>query len=76
MSKYRIENLPAILITIISVILLIGTLIGFIIKKQDVLVKETDEYLYYKEYKIYNLDSCVYKYHKPIIYDGINNQQI
>ena len=35
------------------------------------LVKEDNEYLYYKEYKIWNLDSCIYKYHKPITYEGI-----
>jgi hypothetical protein len=35
------------------------------------LVKEDNEYLYYKEYKIWNSDSCIYKYHKPITYDGI-----
>lgn len=44
--------------------------IGVIQAKPDVLIKEDTEYLYYKEYKIYNKDSCIYKYHKPIIYDG------
>jgi hypothetical protein len=38
---------------------------------RDKLIKEDNEYLYYKEYKIWNLDSCIYKYHKPITYDGI-----
>lgn len=45
-------------------------IIGAIKRKPDTLVKEDTEYLYYKEYKLYNRDSCVYKYHKPIIYDG------
>lgn len=45
-------------------------LIGIIQANPDVLVKEDTEYLYYKEYEIYNRDSCIYKYHKPIIYDG------
>ena len=45
-------------------------LIGIIQAKPDVLVNEDKEYLYYKEYKIYNRDSCIYKYHKPIVYDG------
>jgi len=45
-------------------------LIGIIQAKPDVLVNEDKEYLYYKEYEIYNRDSCIYKYHKPIIYDG------
>lgn len=44
--------------------------IGVIQAKPDVLIKEDTEYLYYKKYKIYNRDSCIYKYHKPIIYDG------
>ena len=35
------------------------------------LIKEDKEYLYYKEYKIWNLDSCIYKYHKPITHNGI-----
>ena len=38
---------------------------------KDKLIKEDKEYLYYKEYKIWNLDSCIYKYHKPITYNGI-----
>ena len=45
-------------------------IIGIIERTPDTLVKEDTEYLYYKEYKIYNRDSCIYKYHKPIIYDG------
>ena len=45
-------------------------LIGFAEKKPDVIVKEDTEYFYYKRYEIYNKDSCVYKFHKPIIYDG------
>lgn len=44
--------------------------IGVIERTPDTLVKEDAEYLYYKEYEIYNRDSCIYKYHKPIIYDG------
>jgi hypothetical protein len=44
--------------------------IGIIERTPDTLVKEDTEYLYYKEYEIYNKDSCINKYHKPIIYDG------
>lgn len=51
--------------------LVIVTLISYpIITPRDVLVKEDVEYLYYKEYSWWGLDSCVYKYHKPIIYKG------
>lgn len=56
--------------------ILIICLFGFIISiplytSRDKLIKEDKEYLYYKEYKIWNLDSCIYKYHKPITYNGI-----
>ena len=53
-----------------GVTIIIYLLIGIIQANPDVLVKEDAEYLYYKEYEIYNRDSCIYKYHKPIIYDG------
>lgn len=42
-----------------------------ILKPRDKLVKETSEYLYYKEYTIFGLNSGYYKYHKPIDYEGI-----
>ena len=56
--------------------ILIICLFGFIISiplytSRDKLIKEDKEYLYYKEYKIWNLDSCINKYHKPITRDGI-----
>lgn len=60
---------------LIMVILILSILIigfsGIIVKHKDVLVKEDTEYLYYKEYEWFNLDSVVYKYHKPIEYDGV-----
>jgi len=49
----------------------IVTLVSYpIITPRDVLVKEDVEYFYYKEYSWWGLDSCYYKYHKPIIYKG------
>lgn len=45
--------------------------IGVISKPRDVLVRETDKYLYYKEYGLFGLDSAYYKYHKPIKYEGV-----
>jgi hypothetical protein len=66
-------NRKHILILIIGLFVVSGllyVLIGGIVRKRPVLVKETTEYVYYKQYSIYNKDSCVYKYHKPIIYDG------
>ena len=51
--------------------IIIYLIIGCIVQNRDVLVKEDSEYLYYKEYTLYNRDSAVYKYHKPIIYDCV-----
>ena len=50
---------------------LIYLIIGIIKQPSDVLIKETDEYLYYKEYSLYGEDSIINRYHKPIIYDGV-----
>ena len=63
----------------ISGIILIIGFIGFIVlflgltvfKPRDVLVKETDEYFYYKQYTLFGLDSTCCKYHKPMDYEGI-----
>ena len=66
-------NRKHILILIIGLFIITNlsyVFIGGIVRKRAVLVKETTEYVYYKQYSIYNKDSCVYKYHKPIIYDG------
>lgn len=40
------------------------------ITPNDVLVKTDKDYLYYKEYYWWGLDSCIYKYHKSIYSDG------
>ena len=71
MSNYTTEKIGggALTLLILSGIALIGLIIGAIIQKKDVLVKETSDYLYYKEYTIYNLDSAIYKYPKPITYN-------
>ena len=60
-------------------ILLFGTLfyclgyliIGEIKRSPNVIIKQDSEYMWVKEYSLYNEDSCVYKYHQPIIYEGI-----
>ena len=58
-------------IWLIAFVLFIVTLVSYpIITPRDLLVKEDTEYLYYKEYSWWGLDSCVYKYHKPIIHKG------
>lgn len=59
----------------VAILSCIGFLMYLIIGRTnqpaDVLVEETDEYLYYKEYSLYGKDSIIYRYHKPIVYDGI-----
>jgi len=60
------------LIMVILIMLVLGVCFtGIITKHKDVLVKQDTEYLYYKEYEWFNLDSAIYKYHKPIIHKGI-----
>lgn len=52
--------------------LFIITLVSYpILTPKDILIKEDTEYLYYKEYSWWGLDSCYYKYHKPIYDNGI-----
>ena len=71
MNDFNLKDL----LPISFIVLCIGTIIyfvtGSIVQNKDVLIKEDSEYLYYKEYTLYNRDSIVYKYHKPIIYDCI-----
>lgn len=64
----KIDFIFGSLITI-CICIIIYLIIGCIIQNKDVLIKEDSEYLYYKEYTLYNRDSAIYKYHKPIIYD-------
>ena len=73
MSNYTTEKIGCGVLTLLILlgIALISLIIGAIVQKKDVLVKETSDYLYYKEYTIYNLDSTIYKYHKSITYNGI-----
>lgn len=52
-------------------IALVIFILGTICKPHDILMRETDNYLYYKEYTLFGLDSACYKYHKPIEYDGV-----
>lgn len=74
MTKKTAENILKLawFVAMISCIgFLMYLIIGRINQPADVLVKETTEYLYYKEYSMYGKDSAIYRYHKPIIYDGI-----
>lgn len=58
-------------ISIIVASILTYFIVGAIKRSPSVLVKEDAEYLYYKSYTLYNNDSCVNKYHKPITYEGV-----
>ena len=46
-------------------------MIGEIKRSPNSITKQNSEYLWVKKYSLYNEDSCVYKYHQPIIYEGI-----
>ena len=65
------EDRSALIMVIIIILIIVIGFSGIVVKHKDVLVKEDTEYLYYKEYEWFNLDSTIYKYHKPIIYKGI-----
>jgi len=58
-------------IIIITISILIYFIVGAIKRSPSVLIGEDAEYLYYKSYTLYNNDSCVNKYHKPITYEGV-----
>lgn len=60
-EKFRLTVFTLVVITLVSYP---------IITPNDVLMKTDKEYLYYKEYYWWGLDSCINKYHKPIYSDG------
>ena len=45
-------------------------IVGEIERKSNIIIKQDSEYLWVKKYSLYNEDSCVYKYHQPIVYEG------
>lgn len=65
------EKILYIILTIGFITLAVLFLGATVFRPRDVLMRETDEYLYYKEYTLFGLDSAYYKYHKPIEYDGV-----
>lgn len=57
---------------IVAVVITFGYFItGEIISKPDVIVKQTSDLLYVKQYSIYNRDSTIRVFNAPKIYDGI-----
>jgi hypothetical protein len=65
------EDRSGLIMAIIIILVIVIGFSGIVVKHRDVLVKQDTEYLYYKEYEWFNLDSAIYKYHKPIEYEGI-----
>lgn len=56
---------------IIGILYVLGYIIvGQIERKPNVIIKQDSEYLWVKKYSLYNEDSCIYKYHQPIVYEG------
>ena len=59
------------LITLCAILYCLGYLaVGIIERNPNVIVKQDSEYLWVKAYSLYNEDSCIYKYHQPIVYEG------
>ena len=65
------EKILYIILTIGFIALVVLFLGATVFRPRNVLMRETDEYLYYKEYTLFGLDSAYYKYHKPIEYEGV-----
>lgn len=51
-------------------ILLIWIIVGVVIQKDDVIINETDTHITVKQYRMYNADSVINVYKKPIRYEG------
>jgi hypothetical protein len=63
---------------IIPIIIFIGFgffIGGIICSTPDRIVKENSEYIWVMEHTLYDLDSCIYKYHKDITYDGVVTEE-
>ena len=59
------------LISLCLILYCLGYLaVGIIERNPNVIVKQDLEYLWVKTYSLYNEDSCIYKYHQPIVYEG------
>ena len=59
------------LISLCLILYCLGYLaVGIIERNSNVIVKQDLEYLWVKTYSLYNEDSCIYKYHQPIVYEG------
>lgn len=65
MSKWKI-------ILLICLLILFAWIIGGVVtQKDDVIINETDTHITVKQYRMYNADSVINVYKKPIQYEGI-----
>jgi low affinity Fe/Cu permease len=63
------KRIPFFLIALLN--LFIWIIIGALIQKEDVIINETDTHITVKEYRMYNVDSIINVYEKPIRYEGV-----
>ena len=72
LNKYKDMKFRSDVIIPIIIFIFLGFFIcGFIWHTPDRIVKENSKYIWVMEHTIYDLDSCIYKYHKDIIYEGV-----
>ena len=50
--------------------LFIWIIVGVVTQKDDVIINETDTHITVKQYRMYNADSVINVYKKPIRYEG------
>ncbi len=51
--------------------LFIWIIVGVLMQKEDVIINETDTHITVKQYRMYNADSVINIYKKPIRYEGV-----
>ena len=65
------KSFVGVIIILVVVFAITYAFIGMNVRKPDVILKEDPEFLYVRKYTLYNRDSAVYKYHKPITHRGV-----
>lgn len=69
------KSFVGVIIILVVVFAITYAFIGMNVRKPDVILKEDPEFLYVRKYTLYNRDSAVYKYHKPITREGVVTQR-
>ena len=67
MKENVIENI--VFYALVTVIIFIG--LGVIFTSPEKVICEDEEYIYTEKYSLFNRDTVVYKYSKPICYSGV-----